>query len=281
MSRLGVDHMLILHQELEAARQAAARLGFRPTPVSTHSPHMGTANTTIMLPDRQTYIEYLGIVAPTDHNAQMRSALDENGNHVFGLAMRGNAQEAYESLEAQGLANGKVIDFSREVDLAEGSGTASFSIVQLETGALPGLYGLVCEHHTPDVIWRDDCIEHPNGVRALSAIHGICPDPTAIADDWRRVFGSDSITVSKEALEVRTSTAKVRYLTPDAWSREYGTVPEVPGPRICVLEFSVHSTDVVSACLENGGVDYERYGSSVHVQDTIGLGARHIFTEVA
>ena len=60
----GLDHVIIAVRDLDAGEAAMSRLGFRPTPRGYHSAHMGTANSTIVLPDN-TYFEVLGVVADT------------------------------------------------------------------------------------------------------------------------------------------------------------------------------------------------------------------------
>ena len=64
---LGLDHVVILVRDLDDADARMARLGFRPTPRGHHSAHMGTANATVMLPDR-TYFETLTVLQETPAN---------------------------------------------------------------------------------------------------------------------------------------------------------------------------------------------------------------------
>ena len=71
---LGLDHVVILVRDLDDADARMARLGFRPTPRGYHSAHMGTANATVMLPDR-TYFETLTVLQETPANADVRAVL--------------------------------------------------------------------------------------------------------------------------------------------------------------------------------------------------------------
>src|SRR5215470_4326541 len=64
---IGVDHAVVMVRDLDKAAQGWRSLGFTVSPRGTHSAHMGTGNYTIMLdPD---YIELLGVLSPTEHNA--------------------------------------------------------------------------------------------------------------------------------------------------------------------------------------------------------------------
>src|SRR5689334_1392290 len=72
---IGIDHAVVMTRDLDKAAEACRRLGFTVSPRGTHSAHMGTGNYTIMLdPD---YIELLGVLAPTEHNAPARAFLEK------------------------------------------------------------------------------------------------------------------------------------------------------------------------------------------------------------
>ena len=67
---IGIDHAVVMVRDLDKAAENWKRLGFTVSPRGTHSAHMGSGNYTIMLePD---YIELLGVLAPTEHNAPAR-----------------------------------------------------------------------------------------------------------------------------------------------------------------------------------------------------------------
>ncbi len=60
------------------------RLGFTVSPRGTHSAKMGSGNYTIMLdPD---YIELLGVLAETEHNAPARAFLARRGEGIERIA---------------------------------------------------------------------------------------------------------------------------------------------------------------------------------------------------
>src|SRR3990170_3189297 len=70
---IGIDHAVVMVRDLDAAAANWKRLGFTISPRGTHSAKMGSGNTTIMLdPD---YIELLGVLAETEHNAPARAFL--------------------------------------------------------------------------------------------------------------------------------------------------------------------------------------------------------------
>ena len=72
----GIDHAVVVVKDLDAAAANWKRLGFTISPRGTHSAHMGTGNYTIML--GEDYIELLGVLDATEHNAPSRAFLDRN-----------------------------------------------------------------------------------------------------------------------------------------------------------------------------------------------------------
>ena len=70
---IGIDHAVVVVRDLDKAAENWKRLGFTVSPRGTHSAKMGSGNYTIMLdPD---YIELLGVLADTEHNAPARAFL--------------------------------------------------------------------------------------------------------------------------------------------------------------------------------------------------------------
>ena len=70
---VGIDHAVVVVKDLDNAAVTWKQLGFTVSPRGTHSAKMGTGNATIMLdPD---YIELLGVLAETEHNAPTRAFL--------------------------------------------------------------------------------------------------------------------------------------------------------------------------------------------------------------
>ena len=71
-------------KDLDKAAENYKRLGFTVSPRGTHSAHMGSGNYTIMFdPD---YMELLGVLTPTEHNAPARANLEKNGEGIERIA---------------------------------------------------------------------------------------------------------------------------------------------------------------------------------------------------
>ena len=271
------DHAIILHDDLGVAVTALEHLGFRPTPPGYHGDVRGTENVTVVLPDRRTYFEVLVVRNPNENNAANVEALATRGPHLYGLAMKGNARERAARFEALHVAGISPYDFSREVDLPAGPRDASFTVTTLKAGTLPGLFGFVCEHHTPEVVWRDDYLAQPNGAEGIVGLWGVAADPAALAATWRRVFGV-AVAETDDGFEAVLGDATVRYLRPAIWADRFGP-PAVSGgkPALLALEFSVADRQVLEDHLSEHAVAFETTEEHIVVPDGQGLGTTLLF----
>ncbi|MEM0908748.1 MAG: VOC family protein [Pseudomonadota bacterium] len=256
-----IDHIIILHDDLSAAADAARRLGFITTPTGHHSREMGTVNTTLMFADKKTYVELLAIDQPTDRNAPMRAALAERGPHVFGIAFKGNAQEAHAHFKAHAIDGGAPFDFQRPVDVDGTATMARFTVAPIKSGALPGLYAFVCDQLTPQNVWIDSVLGHPNGARALRKLVGTAHNVPAVLPRWT-AFAGDAVDGRAGGMRVTTSTCAIEVT-------EGGDLPFA----LSTVELAA-DLDAARACLEAANVPIVANNGSIEVPDTIGFGAK-------
>ncbi|MEM7696340.1 MAG: VOC family protein [Pseudomonadota bacterium] len=185
----GIDHLVILVADLEAAAQTFTALGFTLSPRGVHSAHMGTANYTIML--QNDYFELLAPIAETPLNAPMRARL-EGGDGLYATALRtDDAAGMYDELVAAGVGAEPPVSFQRPVDLPDGSvGEAAFKVTRLvEPGtARDQLFG--CEQLTRDTVWLPALMRHANGATGLAAVDAVSNDPAAAAGALSVLFGT-------------------------------------------------------------------------------------------
>src|SRR4029078_4655893 len=77
---IGVDHAVVVVGDLDKAAEDWKRLRITVSPRRHHSAKMGSGNYTIMFdPD---YMELLGILVETDHNAPTRAFLAKRGEGI-------------------------------------------------------------------------------------------------------------------------------------------------------------------------------------------------------
>jgi hypothetical protein len=271
---LGLDHVIILVRDLDDADAGLARLGFRPTPRGVHSAHMGTANATVML-ENGTYLEILTVLEATPANADSRAVLAEREG-PFGLALKtDDAHGAAEAFEAAGIAAGGALAFVRPVALPNGTQDACFTVARIRSEATPGASLFVCQHHTPEIVWRDDYLEQPNGAAGLVEVIGIADDLLAIEDAYGAIFG-ERVQRAADRVTIAAGDAPITFLAPGAFARRFGAAGEPvssPRPRLAGLRVQVRDLDKAKAILQRNGVPWtEAAGGAVLVAPDQGCG---------
>ncbi len=252
----GLDHVIVLVDDLDRGEASMAALGFRPTPRGHHSEEMGTANATVVLRDG-TYFEVLGLVAETDANRAIRAGLAERRN-LFGLAMKTDDADAAQARfdEAQ-IGAGTMRAFSRPVDLPGGPRDASFRTAYLDGAATPGAYGFVCEHLTPDVVWRPDFLDQPNAVTGIRRIVGVAADPSVAVATWARIAGLEA-----DGSGVRMGERRLDFIEPAAFQASFGP-PPAASPGLAALVFATSDVERTRGALRTGGVDHTVVGGGL------------------
>src|SRR5262249_38401008 len=116
---IGIDHAVVMSRALDKAAENWKRLGFALSPRGTHSAHMGTGNYTMMLdPD---YIELLGVLAPTEHNAPARAMLEKHEGIERVAFTAVDAAAGAEEIRSRGYPPLGPTDFERPVTMPNGT----------------------------------------------------------------------------------------------------------------------------------------------------------------
>src|SRR3954468_4369313 len=160
--------------------QAAAnwkRLGFSVSPRGTHSAKMGSGNFTIMLdPD---YVELLGVLAETEHNAPTRAFLAQRGEGIERIAFTAlDSAAGAEEIRARGYDAIGPTDFERPVTMPDGaSSAAKFRIFLWRIAeARAGLRIFACQHKTRETVWIPELMTHANGAKRLKQVLVVSPE---------------------------------------------------------------------------------------------------------
>ena len=200
----GLDHAVILVRDLERAHDTYARLGFTLTPRGHHT--LGSQNHCIMF--GRDYLELLAL--PRPHPAlQYFADFLARGEGLGALALAtDDANAAQAELVAAGVAADPPLDFSRPVQLAGGARDAAFRIVQLPPADTPGCRAFLCQHFTPELVWRAEFGRHAIGATGIAAVAVVAEDPPAAARGYARVFDAPPRRV-EEGLLIETGSAPI------------------------------------------------------------------------
>ena len=197
---IGVDHAVVMARNLDKAADGWRRLGFTLSPRGTHSAHMGTGNYTIMLdPD---YIELLGVLASTEHNAPARAFLDarEGIERVAFTAIDGAA--GADEIRARGFTPLGPNDFERPVTMPDGRlSAAKFRTFQWPVAEAPaGMRIFACQHKTRETVWIPELMQHANGAKHLTQVLLVAPDPAKEAAHLSRLTDREARKENSGAL---------------------------------------------------------------------------------
>jgi Glyoxalase-like domain len=246
----GLDHVVILVRDLANAEARLARLGFRPTPRGVHSAPMGTANTTVLFGDG-TYLEALGVLRPTGNNLAVRSVLAEREG-PYGLAFKtDDADAAAAEFAEAGIGPGVALAFARPVDLPSGSREAAFRVARTDPEHTPGTWLFVCQHRTPEVTWRTDYIEQPNGAHGLAEVAGMADDLEAMADAYGRIF-ENRVQCDGESVVIDGGSARITFSRAAAFAERFAPFVEqlsAAAPRLAALRLRTGSLEQTQAVL--------------------------------
>jgi catechol 2,3-dioxygenase-like lactoylglutathione lyase family enzyme len=209
---IGIDHAVVAVRNLEAAADSWRGLGFTISPPGTHSPHLGTGNYTIMFGD--DYIELLGILGETQHNAPTRDFLTEREGLERVALTALNAATVAEELRARGIAVLGPIEFSRPVDLPNGcKSEARFRVMQWPVEEQPaGIRIFVCQHLTPDAVWIKTLRVHSNTARRLVEVELLSENPHVAAAHMSRLIGRPTEALADGAVRICSGNARADFV---------------------------------------------------------------------
>jgi catechol 2,3-dioxygenase-like lactoylglutathione lyase family enzyme len=205
---VGLDHVVVVVRDLERAARDWRDLGFTLSPRGTHSAHMGTGNYTIMF--GEDYIELLGVLAPTPHNAPTRDWLARREGIERIAFTTTDAAAGVAELQARGVAATGPLDFGRPVELPDGGSTqARFRTFNWPVDEQPGGVRLfACQHLTRDAVWVPQLQRHANRATRIGRIELLSRDPSAAAARMARLIDATPTQQDDGAWRVPTGGAR-------------------------------------------------------------------------
>ncbi|HSI00915.1 MAG TPA: VOC family protein [Reyranella sp.] len=248
----GLDHVVVMVDGIDAAEKQYEKLGFQVQPRGFHT-KLGTANH-LMIFDHD-YFEILGIVEPTPFNAERREWLKGGGGLANVALATDGADLAFDAFKAAGLDPDAPLSFDRAVEIAGRSEKAAFRTVRIPKTNLPVVGFFVCEHITPQFVYRAEWAKHRNGARGIAGVTVIAEQPATWTAELEKYFGPGSVTPNGEGIVANTGTQPIRYLTRQAYLARYpGIAPVRPGDHPALLSLRVDNLAACEALLAQNGV---------------------------
>jgi hypothetical protein len=175
------------------------------------------------------YMELLGVLTPTEHNAPARAFLEKSGEGIERIAFTAvDSADGAEEIRARGYPPIGPTDFERPVTMPDGTiSAAKFRTFQWPTAEAPGGVRIfACQHKTRETVWIPELMKHANGAKRLRQVLIVSPEPAKDAAHMSRMIDRDAKPEQDGAIAVPSGSdrADFVFLTRDQLSKRY---PEV------------------------------------------------------
>jgi len=250
----GLDHVGVAGSDLAAMAAAYERLGFLLTPLARHSGKrtpdgpivpFGTGNRCIML--RQGYLELIAIVDPgAFSNTLDRFLARYVGIHIIALAVA-DAAANLPRLRRAGMEIPGIAYLERPVDDSDPDGPrARFARLPLPD-APEGRLQLI-QHLTPEEIWQERFLVHPNGAVALAEVVLAVAEPAETAARFSRLAGQAVVPDEVGGFALDLPRGRVRMVPAEALEKIF---PGVEAPCLpYVAGITLRTGDANAAILQ-------------------------------
>ncbi|NKB56670.1 MAG: hypothetical protein GKS00_10065 [Alphaproteobacteria bacterium] len=277
-----LDHHGHFVPDMDAASAALERLGFVLTPYAAHTMRTapdeepkpsGTGNRCIML--RESYIEVLCAVGDAPMAQQLPAAVDRyTGIHLMAFTTP-DAEAHHARLTEAGFDMQPLVHLTREVE----GGTLRFSVVRMLPGQMPEGRIQFLTHRTPDLLWREELMTHPNKVVSMTDVVMASGDTAEATERFQRYLGVMP-NACQGGSQFTFGRGSLTILTPDALQAV------LPGIAVSNLPFigaySLRSEDLTAtkAYLTANDIAVDELSDDMfRVEPLPALGSTMIFTQ--
>jgi len=259
----GIDHAVVAVNDLDAAAATWKQLGFTISPRGTHSAHMGTGNYTIML--GEDYMELLGVLHATEHNAPTRIYLEQTGGGIERVAFTTpSAAAGAAELRTMGYQAIGPTDFERPVTMPDGrKAAAKFATFQWPVAEAPGGVRLfACQHKTRETVWIAELQQHANTATRIARLFIVTPDVEEDARHLAKMIAGEVRAGADGSAVVPTGFGRADFvfLTRDALGTRYpgvdvSTLPDRAGAglELVVDDLSAAKSAIGGKAVASGG----------------------------
>jgi 4-hydroxyphenylpyruvate dioxygenase-like putative hemolysin len=221
---VALDHVGMVSHDLAALAAQYERLGFTLTPIALAGGGR-IANRCAML--RQGYLELMAL-APGGSSATLTRMLAHHaGAHVIALAVDDTAA-AIARLRLAGIDCPGVEQSERAIDAADPSGPRA-RFAHLPVPEQPDARINLIQHLTPEALWQERFMSHPNHTVALEEVVLSVPAPAESAARFSRLAGRPVVPDRSGGFALILPHGRIRLLSPDARETAPLSVPSIVG----------------------------------------------------
>lgn len=211
-----VDHVVLnAKTDLDGLEGAFGGFGFRLSSRGFHS--LGSINHVAMFSDG--YLELIGV---PPERPDVRPEVSRGRTGIDGLVLQtADADATADFLRGNGFHPTEVQEFSRPVDLGDTTARARFRTVRLERSPFTAGRVYFCQHLTPELVWREATLGHPNGACRIREIVAV----SARSEQQAHLFAAlaqGEVEADGDDLSVLFDDFLVRIVSPESYRRTYG-----------------------------------------------------------
>lgn len=270
MSR-GIDHVIHLVRDLDAAASTYEKLGFL---VSSRNRHpFGTHNRIAQLDG--SYLEILEVAEPEKIQGEgspvsfahfHRDFLARNGEGLSGLVLASaDANGDKVKFDKADFGGFPVFDFGRMGKRPDGSeAELSFSLSFLREPTSSDVMTFVCQHKRPENFWFKELQAHPNGVSRVSNAIFTAESPTDHQYFLQAWTGVRDLRSTSLGVTAETQRGSLQITEPRPFEDAFGVVPPASrGLRFSAVVFGGETGKIRDAIAKSGIAAQERHGKLV------------------
>ena len=250
---LGLEHPLVVSDDLDALAERYRAMGFAPTRKGYHP--WGTGTQLVLFPDN--FIELMGIDdrrlidTPSETCFRFGRFIADQLERREGIAMTAlhskDAAADVAAVTARGVAPDGLVNFRRQVTLPDGAkDEAVVSLAMLIDWQQPQLSHFICQQHRPEFVWVPAWMQHPNGAQAIERVVYAAAEPEAHRQRFAGIWGADALHDLGGGFRVATAGGELLVLDQPAAEGRFAPVALPYGWRdaACAVAITVRVADV-------------------------------------
>jgi len=284
--RRGLDHVVHVVRDLDAAGEVYDLLGFTVGPRNHHP--WGTHNRIVQTPG--FFLELLEIAEPEkipeaagshfSFGAFNRDFLARNGQGLSMMVAEGSdplAEKA--SFDAAGFGGFDLFDFSRLSRRADGEEVeVGFSLAFAQDPATPDTGFFTCTQRRPENFWAPTMQRHTNGVTGVAGVVLVAETPLDHVSFIDTLVGVTPHRASDAWYVATTPRGQIDIMTRGTFGERFGVpAPAGTGLRIGAVRFSSPGADRLRRGLMARGMLEQAIEGIVVVPPRAAMGATIVF----
>lgn len=239
-----IDHLMVRVPDSEAAGASFEALGFTVTPRSLLP---GLSNRLVCFPtEDERAAAFIELISIDDAAAAPEPVVDLLG------ARHGPAAIVVATEDAEGLARSLAPlsdilpprELSRNWDLGDRTLTLAFSVLIARRRSAPLAWSAI-QHRTPEHYRDLQFVTHPAGTFRLHALLAVAPEPLETATQLAKLWGTQTVNVSKEVVVIRLGLRELRICSWDRLFRNYGEKVDTSAAMVGVVLQTSDPSEVV------------------------------------